>query len=124
MTVTSPSVKAEAHENYLNWTYGIKSWLLTTDHKRIALLYLVSITFFFLLGGAAASLIRLELFTPGPDVIQSDTYNKTFTLHGVIMVFFFLIPSIPATLGNFWVFACVVAKSSLKKTRILGSELA
>jgi cytochrome c oxidase subunit 1 len=108
MTETSP--KAESHENYLNWTYGIKSWLLTTDHKRIALLYLVSITFFFLLGGAAASLIRLELFTPGADVIQSDTYNKTFTLHGVIMVFFFLIPSIPATLGNFLIPLMIGAK--------------
>jgi cytochrome c oxidase subunit 1 len=108
--MTEASPKAESRENYLNWTYGIKSWLLTTDHKRIALLYLVSITIFFLLGGAAASLIRLELFTPGADVIQSDTYNKTFTLHGVIMVFFFLIPSIPATLGNFLIPLMIGAK--------------
>lgn len=87
--------------NYLNVAYGVKSWLLTTDHKRIALLYLGSITLFFFLGGAMAVLIRLELLTPPGDLVQSDTYNKLFTLHGVIMVFLFLIPSIPATLGNF-----------------------
>jgi cytochrome c oxidase subunit 1 len=111
MTASAPSVKkVDAPENYLNWAYGIKSWLLTTDHKRIGLLYLISITFFFLLGGAAASLIRLELFTPEGDLLQSDTYNKTFTLHGVIMVFFFLIPSIPATLGNFLIPLMIGAK--------------
>src|SRR5207249_4885727 len=81
--------------------YGIRSWLLTTDHKRIALLYLVSITFFFFIGGFLALLIRLELLTPAGDLVQADTYNKLFTMHGVIMIFFFLIPSIPAVLGNF-----------------------
>ncbi|MFC1976356.1 cytochrome c oxidase subunit I [Chloroflexota bacterium] len=110
MTVSSPSIKVESKENYLNWAYGLKSWLLTTDHKRIGILYLISITIFFLLGGAAASLIRLELFTPEGDLLQSDTYNKTFTLHGVIMVFFFLIPSIPATLGNFLIPIMIGAK--------------
>jgi cytochrome c oxidase subunit I len=87
--------------NYLNVSYGVKSWLLTTDHKRIALLYMGSITVMFALGGIFAALIRLELVTPPGDLFQSETYNKLFTLHGVIMVFFFLIPSIPATLGNF-----------------------
>jgi cytochrome c oxidase subunit I len=91
------------HEHYLNVRYGLKSWLLTVDHKRIALLYLVSITFFFFIGGTAATLIRLELMTPQGDLVQSETYNKLFTMHGIIMIFFFLIPSIPAVLGNFLV---------------------
>ena len=87
--------------NYLNVRYGIRSWLLTTDHKRIALLYMGSLTLMFLLGGVFALLIRLELLTPQGDLVSADTYNKLFTLHGVIMIFFFLIPSIPAVLGNF-----------------------
>jgi cytochrome c oxidase subunit 1 len=89
------------HEHYLNVRYGLQSWLLTSDHKRIALLYLLSITFFFFVGGAAATLLRLELMTPQADMVQSETYNKLFTMHGVIMIFFFLIPAIPAVLGNF-----------------------
>src|SRR5262245_60230720 len=88
-------------EHYLNARYGLKSWLLTKDHKRIALLYLISITFFFFLGGVFAVLIRLELLTPAGDLVQSETYNKLFTAHGVVMIFFFLIPSVPAVLGNF-----------------------
>ena len=87
--------------DYLSDGYGLKSWLLTRDHKRIALLYLFSITLFFVLGGIFALLIRLELLTPAGDLVTSQTYNKLFTMHGVIMVFFFLIPSIPAVLGNF-----------------------
>jgi cytochrome c oxidase subunit I len=97
-------------ENYLNANYGIKSWLLTTDHKRIALLYVASITAFFSLGGFFALLIRLELLTPAGDLMQSDTYNKAFTMHGIIMVFFFLIPSIPAVLGNFLIPLMIGAK--------------
>ncbi len=89
--------------NYLNVSYGLKSWLLTTDHKRIALLYLLSITLFFVVGGAAAVVMRLHLLTPAGILIQPETYNKLFTTHGIIMVFFFLIPSIPAVLGNFLV---------------------
>src|SRR4051794_12960898 len=96
--------------NYLNADYGIRSWLLTTDHKRIALLYLASITAFFFLGGFFAMLIRLELLTPAGDLMQSDTYNKVFTMHGIIMVFFFLIPSIPSVLGNFLVPIMIGAK--------------
>src|SRR5579871_2951095 len=88
-------------ETYLNKEYGIKSWLLTVDHKRIALLYLIGITLFFFIGGFFALLIRLELLTPAGDLVQADTYNKLFTMHGIIMVFFFLVPSIPAVLGNF-----------------------
>jgi cytochrome c oxidase subunit 1 len=87
--------------NYWNADFGIKSWLLTLDHKRIALLYLASITLFFFLGGFFAVLIRLELLTPPGDLVQAETYNKLFTLHGLIMIFFFLVPSIPAVLGNF-----------------------
>jgi cytochrome c oxidase subunit I len=88
-------------EHYLNCSYGVRSWLLTKDHKRIALLFLISITLFFFLGGAFAVLIRLELLTPPGDLVESETYNKLFTMHGIIMIFFFLIPSIPAVLGNF-----------------------
>jgi cytochrome c oxidase subunit 1 len=95
------AVSTEPRVHYLNTNYGWKSWLLTTDHKRIGLLYLISITFFFFLGGAYATAIRLELLTPRGEMFQADTYNKLFTMHGVIMVFFVLIPSIPATLGNF-----------------------
>src|SRR5438046_5126405 len=93
----------ETRENYINAQFGVKSWLLTVDHKRIALLYLIAITFFFFLGGAFAVMIRLELLTPQGDLFQSETYNQLFTMHGIVMVFFFLIPSIPATLGNFLV---------------------
>src|SRR5215813_10342507 len=78
--------------NYLNAEYGLKSWLLTKDHKRIALLYLGAVTFFFFIGSLYAMAIRLELLTPQGDLMQSSTYNKTFTQHGVVMVFFFLIP--------------------------------
>jgi cytochrome c oxidase subunit 1 len=95
------SVTPRVH--YLNANYGIKSWLLTTDHKRIALLYLTSITLMFFVGGAAATLMRVELATPQGDLVQAETYNKLFTIHGIIMIFFFLIPSIPAVLGNFLV---------------------
>jgi cytochrome c oxidase subunit 1 len=96
--------------NYLNNGYGLKSWLLTKDHKRIALLYLWSVTAFFALGGFFALLIRLELLTPAADLVQPGPYDKLFTMHGVIMVFFFLIPSIPATLGNFLIPIMVGAK--------------
>jgi cytochrome c oxidase subunit 1 len=87
--------------NYLNWKTSVASWLLTYDHKRIAILYLVSISVFFLMGGLAAALIRMELATPKGDLLTSDIYNKMFTTHGVIMIFLFLIPSIPAVFGNF-----------------------
>ncbi len=88
-------------ESYLAEGRSVRSWLLTTDHKRIAILYAITITFFFFMGGAAVTLVRMELFTPQADVVGADTYNKLFTFHGVVMVWFFLIPSIPNTLGNF-----------------------
>ncbi|MBE7553548.1 MAG: cytochrome c oxidase subunit I [Anaerolineales bacterium] len=99
-----------SHEHYLNVDYSIKSWLLTTDHKRIALLYLVSISIFFVLGGIYAMLIRLELMTPRADVMTGDMYNRVFTMHGFIMIFFFLVPSIPATMGNFLIPLMIGAK--------------
>ncbi|HET6545688.1 MAG TPA: cytochrome c oxidase subunit I [Rhodanobacteraceae bacterium] len=89
--------------SYLDRDYGLAAWLRTHDHKRIAILYALSITFFFFLGGIAATLIRIELVTPVGDLMSADAYNKAFTFHGVVMVWFFLIPSIPATLGNFLV---------------------
>jgi cytochrome c oxidase subunit I len=97
-------------DNYLTAGYDLKSWLLTTDHKRIALLYLLSVTAFFFVGGFFALLIRLELLTPVGDIVQAETYNKLFTLHGVAMIFFFLIPAIPAVLGNFLVPMMIGAK--------------
>jgi cytochrome c oxidase subunit 1 len=96
--------------HYLNEQRGIKSWLLTTDHKRIALLYLFSVTAFFFLGGFFALLVRLQLLSPEGALMTSDVYNRVFTMHGVIMVFFFLIPSIPATLGNFLIPIMIGAK--------------
>src|SRR3954451_23954008 len=96
------AIPDRAPENYL--TEGgstLKSWLLTTDHKRIGILYLYSILFYFVIAAIAAALIRMELITPPGDMVTSETYNKLFTIHGVLMVWFFLIPSIPAVLGNF-----------------------
>ncbi|MBA4106534.1 MAG: cytochrome c oxidase subunit I [Pirellula sp.] len=99
-TTALPNPEREP-KNYLNAAWTVRSWLLTVDHKRIGLLYLAGITFFFLLGGAAAGLFRLELMTPQSDLMESETYNKLFTLHGIIMIFFFLVPGIPGVLGNF-----------------------
>jgi cytochrome c oxidase subunit I len=96
--------------NYLSRESGLWSWLTTGDHKRIAILYLISITFFFFIGGAFAGLVRLELLTPQPDLVASDTYNKLFTMHGIIMVFLFLVPSVPATIGNFLIPIMIGAK--------------
>jgi cytochrome c oxidase subunit I len=87
--------------NYLNNGTTLKSWLLTKDHKRIAIMYLITISMFFFVGGLYAATIRLELLTPASDLLETGTYNKVFSHHGIIMVFFFLIPSIPAMLGNF-----------------------
>ena len=108
--ITTAPVEVEAPRNYLNAQYGLKSWLLTEDHKRIAVLYLISVTFFFFLGGLFAAGIRAELATPGADLVESNTYNKLFTMHGIIMVFLFLVPSIPAVLGNFLIPPMIGAK--------------
>src|SRR5688572_7307047 len=92
---------ATPRRDYLNTAYTVGSWLLTRDHKRIAILYLLSITAFFVAGGLAATIVRLELMTPRGDLVEAETYNKLFTIHGIVMVFLFLIPAIPAVLGNF-----------------------
>ena len=105
---SAPQVLA-GEESYLSET-GWRSWLFTQDHKRIAILYMLTITGFFVIGGLAASLMRLELATPKPDLLRAQTYNKAFTMHGVIMVWFFLIPSIPNVLGNFLIPLMIGAK--------------
>src|ERR1700689_4236345 len=106
--------------NFITKENGILSWLLTGDHKRIAIMYLISITFFFFIGGALAGLIRLELLTPQADLMATDTYNKVFTMHGIIMIFFFLVPSVPATIGNFLIPMMVGAKDlALPKINLL-----
>jgi cytochrome c oxidase subunit 1 len=99
MSVTA--AKAALRPSYLHEDGNLRSWLLTTDHKRIALLYLGSITFFFFLGGFAAGLMRLQLVTPNGLIVSHETYNRLFSMHGIIMVWFFLVPAVPATLGNF-----------------------
>ena len=92
---------AATHEaSYLSAHRGLLSWLLTLDHKRIGVMYLVSVLSFFMVGGILALLVRTELLTPAGDLFGPDTYNKIFTLHGAVMVFVFIIPSIPASLGN------------------------
>ncbi|MCK6685115.1 MAG: cbb3-type cytochrome c oxidase subunit I, partial [Thermoanaerobaculia bacterium] len=101
--MTSPHESAPAlpEKHYLSGAWSPQDWLLTKDHKRIGILYLVGISIFFALGGLMAVLIRMELATPSGDLMPADVYNRVFTMHGVLMVFFFLIPSIPAVLGNF-----------------------
>jgi cytochrome c oxidase subunit I len=108
---TNTTIETEEPKlNYLNNGYSVSSWLLTKDHKRIALLYLITVSAFFMMGGLYAAGIRLELLTPQSDLLESGTYNKFFTHHGIIMVFFFLIPSIPAILGNFLIPIMIGAK--------------
>jgi cytochrome c oxidase subunit 1 len=98
------------HANYLKAGRGIRSWLLTLDHKRIGIMYLISVIAAFFLGGVFALLVRLELLSPGRTIMDADTYNRMFTLHGAVMVFLFIIPSIPAALGNFLLPIMVGAK--------------
>jgi cytochrome c oxidase subunit 1 len=96
----SPPVK-RPRETYLNVAHTISSWLLTTDHKRIAILYLIPITAVFFIAAVAIGIDRLCLLTPDGRMLTADTYNRMFTIHGVLMVFFFLVPVIPTVLGNF-----------------------
>src|SRR5271165_1306470 len=109
-TTSTAQVHVMPEQHYLNAEHSLKSWLLTTDHKRIALLYLATVTFFFFIGGLFATLIRIHLLTPGGYIVSPETYNKLFTMHGVAMIFFFLIPSIPAVLGNFLIPLMIGAK--------------
>ena len=86
--------------NYLIATRGIKNWIVTLDHKRIGMMYLIGILISLLVGGAFALIVRAELFIPGKQFVQGDSYNNFFTLHGAVMVFLVIIPGIPAALGN------------------------
>lgn len=88
-------------ESYLRQGQGIGAWIFSTDHKRIGILYLCSIITFFIVAMGFGLLMRLELIAPGKTIMQAQTYNAMFTLHGVIMIFLFIIPGIPASLGNF-----------------------
>src|SRR6185312_746795 len=99
-TASAPLVTPPRY-TYLNSSRGLKSWLLTQDHKRIAILYLLTTVFFFLIGGTAAGLIRLELLTPAGDLVSADTYNKLVSIHGISRGFCFLVPIAPAVFGNF-----------------------
>ena len=110
MATASLGLDVLPQRTYLNNEHGLKSWLLTQDHKRIAILYMLTTSFFFIIGGTAAALIRLELLTPAGDLVASDTYNKLFSIHGIIMVFFFLVPVAPAVLGNFLIPLMIGAK--------------
>src|SRR5262245_42652308 len=98
---TLPPPAEPPRRNYLNVAYGVTSWLLTKDHKRIAILYLVVVTAMIFIGGVAINVVRLNLMAPSGGLVEADTYNRLFTLHGVIMVFFFLVPVVPTVLGNF-----------------------
>ena len=97
MTAETPEVGS----SYLTEGFSIRSWLLTTDHKRIGVLFLGTLTMFFFVGGIAAALMRYNLIVPEGMIGSAETYNRLFTVHGIIMVWFFLIPVIPTTLGNF-----------------------
>jgi cytochrome c oxidase subunit 1 len=105
-----PEPPEETRQTYLNSSRGILSWLLTKDHKRIALLYLVTVTLMFFIGGLAITIVRLHLITPSGALVDADTYNRLFTIHGVIMVFFFLVPVVPTVLGNFFLPMMIGAK--------------
>jgi cytochrome c oxidase subunit 1 len=96
-----PPPPGHPRENYLNSSYGLASWLLTRDHKRIAILYLIVVTIMFFIGGVAITIVRLNLMVPEGGLVSADSYNRLFTMHGVIMVFFFLVPVAPTVLGNF-----------------------
>jgi cytochrome c oxidase subunit I len=99
---TTPGHHEEVDPNvsYLKASKGIGNWLVTLDHKRIGVMYLISVIISFALGGVFALLVRAELFTKGKTLMDADTYNRMFSLHGVVMVFLFIIPSIPAAMGN------------------------
>src|SRR5258706_16210883 len=98
MSTATLEPRVQAPRNYLNAEYGWKSWLFTLDHKRIALLYIISITFFFMIGGFFAVLMRIHLIEPQGALVQPETSNQPFTLYGVILIFFFLVPSYPPLL--------------------------
>ncbi len=105
-----PAPAEQRPANYFNVSHSVVSWLFTTDHKRIAILYLFPVTLMFFLGGLAISIDRLNLMQPDGGLVDADTYNKLFTIHGVVMVFFFLVPVVPTILGNFFLPMMIGAK--------------
>src|SRR6185437_8457420 len=101
LPVPIPTRRPADRETYLNIAWTVKSWALTTDHKRIGILYLVTTIFTLSLGGVFALVLRTEHLSPGPTIIDAYTYNRMFTMHGIVMVWLFMIPSIPTAFGNF-----------------------
>lgn len=108
-------------ENYIKSSKGLMTWIVTLDHKRIGMMYLISVLLAFLGGGIMALLVRTELLFKGQTLMEADTYNQVFTLHGAIMVFLFIIPSIPAALGNFFLPIMLGAKDVAFPRLNLGS---
>lgn len=101
MSSEAATTDSAEEPSYIDVSKGIMSWLITLDHKRIGVMYLIGILFSFLLGGFFALLVRAELFFPGQQLVEAATFNKLFTVHGAVMVFLVIIPGIPAALGNF-----------------------
>ena len=101
MSIYGDNTKASSGTNYLTHTRGFKSWALTLDHKRIGVMYLVSVLTAFFFAGMAALAIRTELIAPGEQFLNQDNFNQMFTVHGALMVFLVIIPSVPAAMGNF-----------------------
>lgn len=91
----------EHEDNYITHRQGLMSWIVTLDHKRIGMMYLIAVLCSFFIGGLMALALRTELWTPGPTIMTHDFYNHMFTLHGAVMTFLFIIPGIPGALGNF-----------------------
>ncbi|HKZ66081.1 MAG TPA: cytochrome c oxidase subunit I [Chitinophagaceae bacterium] len=108
------AIKGNGHKpSYLEYTgkgKGLKAWITSTDHKRIGILYLVSLLSFYVVGVLFGFLMRLELIAPGRTIMDPQTYNQIFTLHGVIMIFLFVIPGVPAAFGNFFLPILIGAK--------------
>ena len=119
---TSPTAsQSNESDNYLFNSKGVLSWALTLDHKRIGLMYLIGVMSSFFLAGILALILRLELMTPTQWFLTTQQYNQVFTLHGAIMVFLFIIPSVPAALGNFLVPVMLGAKDVAFPRLNLGS---
>ena len=121
MTTESITTYGVDKPNYLNHEKGLWSWLTTIDHKRIGLMYLMFLIPFFFIGGIAALLMRTELAGHGKTIMEPHTYNILFTLHGVIMIFLFIVPGIPAVMGNFLLPLMIGAKDVAFPNRRRGS---
>ena len=103
MTLAAPGVLEPRTPTFMRSELTLRSWALTTDHKRIGVLFLGATTLMLAIGGAFALALRIEHLTPGPTIVDANTYNRLFTMHGVVMVFLFMIPAIPGAFGNFLV---------------------